>query len=1297
MAPPPTRTPSRPPITSRIRSSFEKRRRNSNEPQSPNYTNGTSPFFTQDAESLRKAIDEAISSETFQNAIAANLAKLIKPSIKSALDTIQPVVEAVYNHEVLLRKTNHSVENILERLEVNTDAHGHQRESRAIRTPSPSQDFAQFRRLLDESNARTAAALSELSSSVEASNGKITEALQGISSIQAALGPTKENVDGLKVFSEQSTTTAAVMQAQLDQLQADVGQVIDAIGADLGKNVKALHEKAATWDSSILSSHTTKLDALATDLGALKGHSDTMEKIEALSTELTGLKGSVEAGISSNNASFTSLGSQITNVLSTIEGHTNTLGEIKDKAADPEILAALQQSNNSHASHTAALSEIKERSLSAAPAPVSVPEGGNAEATAALQDLKADLASLKENIAAGLTANNENVTGLGTKIDSVLSTVEAHKASDASPEILAAVQQSNESHASHSAVLEELKSRGAEPAPAAESGNLVALEAQVGSIASVLDAHTAALDEIKTAGSSHAAALDEVKSISSAPTATRSIGETPPPADNSNLAALEAQVAAIVATLESHTAVLDHIKASSDSTSAEVVPSSKNEALEGHFSTIVETLDAHTNLLNEIKDDVSAEILTTLHELGQSQAHHSDMLAEIREADVSDEILTLLHAHGESQAGHGATLGQIHEGVQALQESHAAHGAALDEIKSRSVEPAPATKGSNDGALEAKIDGIASTLESHKATLASIQESHASHAEAHASHTAALTELKAIQSATAPDASRPESPDIVGLETQLNNIITALERQTATLSSLRDSASDKSILEATLESHDLLTSHTALLNTIKEKSSHDDILSNLTDLKALVQESKSGIDEHSNLVRDLRSDTKETHSSLKSAIAGLALGGAAGAGAGALVGHESDKSLAEILFEVKAVKEKVDLVVSQIEINHTTITTCITTLSDELKAEIDATGTQITESITTMDATLKEIDLRPITSSVEQTGQVVKDLSSQIDNLESHIQDNTSKVNEIHQGVHLNDTGISQLREHAGTREVVSEPVPEGMWFGSGSGSPSAKRLPNPFEYSIRPAAPTEAAPEYEAAHEVAEEEPELEPPLEQHEQEPEAEPVEEATEAASEHESAHKVPVAEPVVEDHEPKPEPEPEPELANEPTEPTLEPEAHELSEPQPVLEHHELEVEPAEEAIEAVPEHESAHEVAEPEPVLEHHEQEAEAEPTEEPTEITPEHESAHEAAESEPVVEHQEPKPEPEPEPEPANEPADTAPEPETSHDLPEAKPLEEHHAPLESIHSHEAADESDLPAASHTEPEPHQVDPEEED
>ena len=109
---------SRPPLTMRIRASFDGKRSKS-EVSMPTQ-NGFSPI-THDPDTLRQAIDQAINTETFQNAIAENLAKLLKPSIKSALDTIQPVVEAVYNHEVLLRKTNQSVENLLDRLDPVTE------------------------------------------------------------------------------------------------------------------------------------------------------------------------------------------------------------------------------------------------------------------------------------------------------------------------------------------------------------------------------------------------------------------------------------------------------------------------------------------------------------------------------------------------------------------------------------------------------------------------------------------------------------------------------------------------------------------------------------------------------------------------------------------------------------------------------------------------------------------------------------------------------------------------------------------------------------------------------------------------------------------------------------------------------------------------------------------------------------------------------------------------------------------------------------------------------------------------
>jgi len=71
---PPSRPSSRPPLASRIRASFEGKHKS--EVTSP--TLETNGFITQDPQALRSAIDDAINSETFQTAIAANLAKLVR-------------------------------------------------------------------------------------------------------------------------------------------------------------------------------------------------------------------------------------------------------------------------------------------------------------------------------------------------------------------------------------------------------------------------------------------------------------------------------------------------------------------------------------------------------------------------------------------------------------------------------------------------------------------------------------------------------------------------------------------------------------------------------------------------------------------------------------------------------------------------------------------------------------------------------------------------------------------------------------------------------------------------------------------------------------------------------------------------------------------------------------------------------------------------------------------------------------------------------------------------------------------
>ena len=1071
---------SRPPLTSRIRASFDGKRTKSSSSDitSPAHANG---FVTQDPESLRSAIDQAINSETFQNAIAANLARLIKPSIKTALDTIQPVVEKVYSHEILLKKTNQSVENILLRLDSvaeggpvepgDSDDEGdekHERHERPLSRSTAPQNVEQFKQLLEESEARIVAKFSELPNPGKAIDGDITEVVEGIAGLQAEMGLAKQSLRSLESFTEQSTTTSSVIQAQLDQLKADIGLVIDAVGSDLGRNVKAMNDKVGKQDMALLSSHTTKLDMIASNVAALKGHSDTLEKIQSISAEVEALKGAVKTGISSSNDHFSTLGSQISTVLTGVEGHASALEGIKGTNLSPQILAALQKSNDSHASHTIALGEIKDKGLTPGSEMASVPAAESSPASAAaLQALSADLASLKENIEAGLTSSNENLTSLGSKIDNVLSTIEGHKAADPSADILAAVQKSNDSHASHAEALEGIKSLNAGAAPVVDNSNI---ETQIGSIITTLGSHTTALEEIKSSNA-----------------ISGSVAEAP------------------------------------------VTEESKLQALETNMTTIIQTLESHTDLLNEIKDDVSAEILTSLHGIGETQANHSTTLAEIRDSDVSDEILTALHTSNDSHTSHSAALDEIHAAVRASNDSHYAHAESLDEIKalkSAAGDSALVSETVDLGGLDTKISAITSTLEDQNATLAAIKdaanasnESHTAHAvalaeigtaavasrdfhtshnsslaeikdataalneshaaqaatlaeirdaakasndfhsshtaslaeikdataasnEAHISHTGILAELKTIQPNSAALAPETSNLDTSAIETHLNTILTTIEAQNSTLTEIKDVTANPAVLDGVRESHSLLTTHTSLLDAIKETSSHEDILANIASLKSVIEEYKTGIDSHGALVRDLHTTTQDSHSDLKAVIETLAIGGAAGASAGAVASNSEDDHSVEILAEVKAIHaiveksstsldgvgEKVTAMASQVQINHTTVTTSISRLGDEIKAEIDASGTEISTSIGTLSENVKGIDVRSLSAAVGETGKEVKGLAAMVDALGGHVEGTGLQVEELLDGVYLNERGVGQLKEFAlgsGRRT----PMEEAAWF----------------------------------------------------------------------------------------------------------------------------------------------------------------------------------------------------------------------------------------------------------------------------
>ncbi|RDL35704.1 uncharacterized protein BP5553_06316 [Venustampulla echinocandica] len=1121
---PNSRSNSRPPLTSRIRASFEGKRIKP-EVTSPVHTNGNGYYPPLDPEALQTAVDQAINGETFQLAIAANLARLIKPSIRDALDTLQPVVEAVYSHEVLLRKTNRSVEDILIRLDT-----GEKLGRGGAETPTPTspgtptsprrrnssessnpQDIEQFKQSLEKNNKRTVATLAELSSAVNANNKKINEVVTSISDIQATLVPTRASVDSLQAFVDQSPTTTAVLQAQLDQLKEDIGLVIDTIGSNLGQNVKDINQKVGEH-ASLFASHAAQLDAISTDLVALKGQPGVLETIQAISGDLETIKGKVEDSIISNHESFGALESQVGTVLNAVETHSGTLTEIKDANAHPEILAAVQKSNDSHASHSTLLSEIKDRSLSSDSERALPVSGSDPEFTTLLQALKEDLLVIKENVESGLSSNSDSLTGISSKLDNVFTTVEEHKSANQSADILTAVQKSNDSHTSHAEALEGIKSLGA-----------------------------------------------------AAPTADY----------NGNFAALEAQLASLQTSLQSHAGTLDDIKTANISTSREIAPVSEDNStasLQAEIATIVNTLQSHTAVLAEIKEDVSAEILSTLHDIAQSQASSGSLLTEIKEADVSAEILTALHSSNDSHTTHTAALEQLHAAVQASNDSHAAHGTAFDELKStRSIDSAVPAETSSPNALEANISALAATLEETKATLAEIKqaanasnESHVAHTasleelksarsveespsqnvnldalesqigtiaatldehkttlsaiheaakasnESHAAHTAVLVEIKEaagslteshalhhtalgeikdattasneshaahtatlaeIKSTPQPETSTrddPASADVPALEAHFNTIISSLEAQNSTLSDIKEATTNPELLAATKETHglvtlnhELLTSHTPLLESIQAGISHEDISSNISELKSIVEQSKAGVDDHSTLVKDLHTDTKNSHSELTLAIGALALGGAAGAGAAALTSQSDDSSSSEILSEVKAVralvetssasidttKETVTSIASQIDINHTTVTTTISTLSDELKAEIDATGTQVADSVTGLSGIIQAIDVDTLNGAVQECNKDVKEITVSIEALGSQVQTTGDKVDELAAGVHLNEKGLGQLKEHTVILNSA-EPISEGAWLRSTAAPEVAEIERSGFEES---------------------------------------------------------------------------------------------------------------------------------------------------------------------------------------------------------------------------------------------------------
>ncbi|KAG9249237.1 hypothetical protein BJ878DRAFT_484441 [Calycina marina] len=1061
---------SRPPLTTRIRASFEGKRAKS-EVTSP--TVGLNSIVTQqpDPEALQMAVDHTMNSEAFQNAISANLAKLLKPAIKNALDTIQPVVETVYIHEVLLRKTNQSVENLLERLDTVSEAPEEsskyedphtstatpRRRTIEVSSAAAATNLEAVKQLLDEHNAQHSAQLSEVLASVHDNNSRIVGVLEGQCGNNARFLLPSEEVNSVKSICEQTNTAMSVILAQLDQLSLNVGNILDALGRGLDANTKSTSEQKRAPNHPVLSEHTRKVDALDAKLDALKSTSSALHILQKISDNTDTVKNNFKQ----NNVGSRSIldygviRPQIDGLATTLESQSVAIAETRT-VVEPtsELLTALQKPNESHATHAAALSQINEKNASPAISQGSqVGIGKDLETSNALQALHMDLITMKENIMAGLSSNQRAVEGLGIKVDDVLVTLEGHRASDSSPDILAEVKQSNEHHAPHATALDGIKSQDTTPTAPRGDEPLTSLEPKLDSIMESLASHTSLLTELHAL---YTSTLDGVRSINPETVPSRDI--TP----NENL---DSQFATIISALESHTSILNDLKS--------VSPQSPHDeavnTIQGSIVNIIASLDSIEASLVELTEDVSAEILTILND----QTH---MLSEIREADVSDEILTLLHASNESQVGHAETLRELKSATSVKMTPAAIEGCHTSGLESQvgsilaMLEDQNSTLSTIEKATITHIDslgGHAAALaeikevtqfskglqESHdsnlldlKSALATVSTNHAAHSDVlaelrngseaangfHTSHVSALQELKSANQIS-EDQPRKDPPD-----TRIDTIITTLDSQRSIIAQIRESSDISAVLTAINASHELLESQSSLIQSIKDNEAHE-TQANISSLKSMIGESRADMGDSCALVKDLHESTKASHSDVVRAVAALAVGGIAGAGIEAVTTKDDDlsKEILEGVTAVRAIVEKSSLPISSpqkiadstatnIDVSHTTITTSLTTLSDIIKSEIDAIGTQITDPIMVLASDVKNVDASLIdnvvpnvlrhSAAVNESSKNIKNINSSLDILHSGVREIEIKVTShaayVNEEVH-NDAGVDQLKGNA--------------------------------------------------------------------------------------------------------------------------------------------------------------------------------------------------------------------------------------------------------------------------------------------
>ncbi|CCU74333.1 hypothetical protein BGHDH14_bgh04330 [Blumeria hordei DH14] len=624
---------SRPPLTSRIRASFEGRRHKA-EVSSPTSSN------SYDNKSIRTIVEQVINTQPFQTAVATNLAQLIKPNIKDALDTIQPLVEAVYAHEVLLRKTNFSVENLLTKLE--TDVLRPKSNSTSI-VESDNEEIV-LPQILHISKSHSKASGNNSSSinldkksfgkTVNANKDAVTDSIEGAqySTLAAEtfvqeIMPIKQQIKDLELNTEHSKCNMGLMEEKLDQIKSDLSIVISMISEEKGGGT------------------TASLDSSKGSRTSLEDHNYAGNRYRD--------------GLSRSST----------------QGSDSTITMKKKYIKEPKQKFCKDKSHDSNASQEPSVVETRSRSPS------------DSLHTQTLKKLELEVANLKESFDSKMASNDE-------RISTVLATLENHPQTPSDNYFVKAIEKLNTNQESQYLALctlltegmtltrnKEFEKLGLKVAQLQDhlKGPDVILEDIRSSNAlqkNALVNQTSVLDEIKINMASYDTKLQQ---HSEAITRLISISSEPLPIVTADKSGLEEHITSLNDTLKSHTSEFVEIKAANAAHAKVLEKNTANlEQIKADIESYMATVQNNIGLFDETTRDTLASTQLTYN----NSIALGDQIMSIK-ANVDSQKSCLDKFKFETEFNYNKKFDLVESQIKDITDSLISHSSFLDQILSK--------------------------------------------------------------------------------------------------------------------------------------------------------------------------------------------------------------------------------------------------------------------------------------------------------------------------------------------------------------------------------------------------------------------------------------------------------------------------------------------------------------------------------------------------------------------------------------------------------------------------------------